>query len=333
MKGHLVLKGVSKSFGKEKVLNDLDLSVKEGTIAALLGPSGCGKSTILKIIAGLTKQDRGKVMLNGRNINNLPASRRGIGLVFQNYSLFPKMNVYRNIEFGLKIRKVNKAERKKRCKGILELVGLCGLEDKYPSHLSGGQQQRVALARVLVVDPQVLLLDEPFAALDASIRKKLRRDLLELQERLGFTSIFVTHDQEEAFEIGHHISVMNQGRIEQTGRPRDLYDCPGSPFIARFVGNVNTIMLDIGEGCGKRWVMVRPEDVRIERLSEKMVSKGVKGKLLNYTFFGPFIEAVVMLENGNTLRVLLSKGEFVRKDLRRGDEVKVKILHYRSFPY
>jgi putative spermidine/putrescine transport system ATP-binding protein len=331
MREQLILRKVSRSFGKERVLKAMDMTVERGTITALLGPSGCGKSTALKIIAGLIRQDGGNVILNGRRMDDVPANRRDVGFVFQNYSLFPNMTARKNVEFGLSVKRTGRYERRKRAMKLLDIMGLADMENKKPSELSGGQQQRVALARALAIDPKILLLDEPFAALDTTIRRKLRRDLLEIQERLGFTSIFVTHDQEEAFEVGSEIAVMNDGKIEQSGRPRDLYDNPRTSFVAGFLGNVNSIVLPSDDGREMRWVMVRPEDVIINRISGNNQNGGVRGKLISYIFFGSNIEVDVLLENGNNLKVSLSKGEFLRKSLRRGDDLSVKIIRFRSF--
>jgi ABC-type Fe3+/spermidine/putrescine transport system ATPase subunit len=328
MSKDLVLKGLSKSFGKEKVLQDLDLEIKEGSMVSLLGPSGCGKSTTLKIIAGLVMQDKGTVQLGGRSLDKVPPHRRKIGFVFQSYALFPHLNALENVEFGLRIKGTPGTKRKERSKELLELVGMHEMKEKMPHHLSGGQKQRVAIARALAIDPEVLLLDEPFGALDVKIRRKLRRDLKVLQKDLGITTLFVTHDQEEAFELGDVTAVMDRGRIEQIGRPRDLYEEPRSAFVARFVGNVNVIELP---GPDKVTVMVRPEDIRMMKLGPGDPIPKVSGTMVNYNYFGPVIECMVTMANGETMTVLMPREEFKSRNVRRGDQVKLKILKFRSF--
>ncbi|MGA1848103.1 MAG: ABC transporter ATP-binding protein [Thermoplasmatota archaeon] len=323
----LELRSIHKSFDREKIVRGLDLSVEEGSMMAVLGPSGCGKSTTLRIIAGLLKQDRGSVLVSGSPIDRLPVSRRNMGFVFQNYSLFPTMNVCQNIEFGMRMKRVPKAIRKKRCLELITLSGLEGLENRKPRELSGGQQPRVALARALAIQPELLLLDEPFGALDARIRKRIRRDLKRIQEEVGFTALFVTHDQEEAFEVGDLISVMNRGRIEQVGRPRDLYERPSTDFIARFVGTVNTILLPGKGDDPPLTVMVRPDDVTLHR------GPGfrVHGRLMSYTYLGPLIEVSVHLENGDDLTCLMQRERFRLFGFRRGDTVGVRINRFRTF--
>lgn len=327
---YLEIKGLNKSFDGEQIIKDLDCNVDQGKILAILGSSGCGKSTTLRIIAGLLKQDSGEIWMDDEHIDRIPINRRGIGFVFQNYSLFPHLTVQRNIEFGLRLRKVNPASRDRKVKELLDLVGLKGMQNRRPSQLSGGQQQRVALARALAIEPKMLLLDEPFGALDAKIRRRIRRDLKELQRDLGITTIFVTHDQEEAFEIGDLVGVMNMGVLEQVDLPRNLYDCPKSKFVAKFVGNVNVIKLPETKDEAEMEVMVRPEDIELERYIEGMQC-GICGTLANYVFLGPYIEAVVALDNKESLHSILPKSEFNKKGYRRGDRLRVKILRFKSF--
>ena len=331
MSGFLELKGIEKSFGKTKVIGSLDMEVGRGEIMAVLGPSGCGKSTTLRIIAGLIKQDRGKVCLGGRCLDGIAPERRGMGFVFQNYSLFPTMNVQRNLEFGMREKGMNKKERMKKVAHLLEMVGLSGMERKKPNVLSGGQRQRVALARALAIDPKVLLLDEPFGALDAKIRKRLRRDLRVLQSDLGITTIFVTHDQEEAFEMGDEIGIMNDGHLQQVGRPRDLYERPVNRFVASFVGNTNVINLPSTEDDTDREVMVRPEDLKVAPSKGLQKGNGVKAKVLNYTYLGSLIDVEIMLENGDRLNSIMPRREFLMKGLKRGQSVRVKIARFSSF--
>ena len=232
---------VSKRFGDFVALDDVSLEVPEGSLMALLGPSGSGKSTLLRVIAGLEEPDGGCVEISGTNATRLPAQKRGVGFVFQHYAAFKHMTVRGNVAFGLKIRKRPKDEIKRRVDELLELVHLGGFADRYPAQLSGGQRQRMALARALAPEPSVLLLDEPFGALDARVRQELRSWLRRLHDDVHVTTIFVTHDQEEAMEVAEQIVVMNDGRIEQTGEPHDLYDHPANEFVMSFVGPVNRL--------------------------------------------------------------------------------------------
>jgi sulfate transport system ATP-binding protein len=328
---HLEVRHLTKRYDGTKVVDDLNFTVDKGRILAILGPSGCGKSTTLKIIAGLIRQDSGEVWLNGERLDDVPANKRRIGFVFQHYSLFPHMTVRRNIEFGLRVGGAGPKKMARKVKELLELVGLEGMEDRKPSQLSGGQQQRVALARALAIEPRLLLLDEPFGALDAKIRKRLRRDLKKLQKNTGITTIFVTHDQEEAFEVGYMIAVMREGTIDQIDLPRDLYDNPRTSFVAQFVGNVNVISIPATDTECEMERMVRPEDVIIERDEEGKDPKMLYGLLENYTFLGPYIEVKIGLPNEDTLTSLMSKAEFLAKGLRRGHRLKVMIKSSRTF--
>lgn len=237
----ITLTGISKTFGNFIAVDNLNLKIKEGEFVALLGPSGSGKSTILRIIAGLERPDTGRVYLNGEDVTTLTTQKRRIGFVFQHYALFKHMNVRQNIAFGLEIRKKGKSEIDERVKELISLVKLEGYENHFPAQLSGGQRQRVALARTLATDPKVLLLDEPFGALDAKVRDNLAKWLKELHSRLRITSLFVTHDQSEAIEISDKIVVINRGKVEQTGRAQEIYEQPKSRFVASFIGNVNII--------------------------------------------------------------------------------------------
>ncbi|MBQ9002946.1 MAG: sulfate ABC transporter ATP-binding protein [Eggerthellaceae bacterium] len=231
------VKNVEKHFGDFQALDDISFGVEQGELVALLGPSGSGKTTILRAIAGLDRQDAGDIVIDGRVVNDIPGSERGIGFVFQNYALFRYMTVAENIAFGLKVKKVPKADIDARVKELVELIGLSGKEDNYPNELSGGQRQRVAFARALAPNPQVLLLDEPFGAIDAKIRKELRSWLREIVTQLHITSLFVTHDQEEAFEVSDRVIIMSNGRIEQIGAPAEIYSKPATGFVACFAGN------------------------------------------------------------------------------------------------
>ena len=238
---YIEMKNVNKSFGDFQAAKDISFGVEKGSMAALLGPSGSGKTTILRMIAGLELQDSGDVIIEGRVVNDVAAGDRGIGFVFQNYALFRYMTVYDNIAFGLKVKKVPKDKVRARVTELIELVGLTGMEKRYPNELSGGQRQRVAFARALAPDPQLLLLDEPFAAIDAKVRKELRTWLKQMITQVGITSIFVTHDQEEAVEVADRIIVINDGRIEQTGDPIEIYKRPRTPFVAQFIGTSSVI--------------------------------------------------------------------------------------------
>src|ERR1700750_540378 len=251
---------VSKRFNDFIALDQVSLAIPEGSLTALLGPSGSGKSTLLRVIAGLEQPDTGQVLLNDEDVTATPARERGVGMVFQHYAAFKHMTVYDNVAFGLKIRKWKKPETSKRVHELLQLVQLDGLAGRFPSQLSGGQRQRRALARALAVEPQVLLLDEPFGALDAKVRKDLRRWLRPLHEECRVSSIFVTHDQEEALEVADRVVLMNKGRVEQSGTPNEVYNHPATPFVYGFLGSVNLFRHASG---GDRVDYVRPHEIDI----------------------------------------------------------------------
>ena len=231
--------GVSKRFGNFQALENIDLKVRDGALLALLGPSGSGKTTLLRVIAGLETPDAGRIDYHGEDVTDVSARDRGVGFVFQHYALFRQMTVFENIAFGLRVRKRPRAEVRERVRELLSLTRLESLENRYPAQLSGGQRQRVALARALAIRPKVLLLDEPFGALDAKVRQELRQWLRRLHDELHTTSVFVTHDQEEAFEVADEVVVMNKGRVEQIGSPRQVFDHPANSFVLDFLGNVN----------------------------------------------------------------------------------------------
>lgn len=241
MKPYLKLAGIRKQFGDTTVLNQVNLNIREGELVTLLGPSGCGKSTLLRCIAGLTELNDGQIWLDDKDIANLPPRSREIGMVFQSYALFPNMTVSENIGYGMKMRGAAKETRRQRAEELLELIDMADKRDAYPQHLSGGQQQRVALARSLAVQPKVLLLDEPLSALDAKIRKNLRTEIREIQKRFNMTTIFVTHDQEEALTLSDRVCLMNKGSIVQQGTPEELYTKPKTEFVARFMGSYNVL--------------------------------------------------------------------------------------------
>jgi len=245
MTGKVEFSKVSKSFGAVKALVEFDLSIEEGELVTLLGPSGCGKSTALRVAAGFETPDSGDVSIGGASILAQSANKRGIGMVFQNYSLFPHLTVTQNLEFGMRVRNIAREKRSARVGELLELVRLSGLSDRYPHQISGGQQQRVALARALAVEPRVLLLDEPLSALDATVRIEVREEIRRIQRASGIATIFVTHDQEEALAISDRICVMSNGKIEQVGAPDVVYRSPSTEFVARFVGKVNDIEVEV----------------------------------------------------------------------------------------
>ncbi|WP_257347362.1 ABC transporter ATP-binding protein [Pseudalkalibacillus decolorationis] len=238
---YLQLKGVVKKFNQVDVVKRLSLDIKKGELISFLGPSGCGKTTTLNMIAGFLDVDGGAIEVEGKPVHLLPPHKRNMGMVFQNYALFPHMTVFENASYGLKLRKVTKSEIHQRVQEALEMVNLEGYEKRYPKELSGGQQQRVALARALVIRPLVLLLDEPLSNLDAKLRQKMREEIVEIQKRVGITTIFVTHDQEEALAISDRIAVMNKGKIEQIDTPENIYNNPQSAFVSQFIGEVNQL--------------------------------------------------------------------------------------------
>ncbi|WP_373233384.1 ABC transporter ATP-binding protein [Cohnella sp.] len=263
MNAFLELRGIRKQFGNTNVLDNVDLQIREGELVTLLGPSGCGKSTLLRCIAGLTDLDGGQILLEQKDIVKLPPRSREIGMVFQSYALFPNLTVSENIQYGMKMRGASKEERRKRSEELLALIDLEDKRDAYPQHLSGGQQQRVALARSLAVQPKVLLLDEPLSALDAKIRKNLRTEIRDIQKRFNMTTIFVTHDQEEALTLSDRVCLMNKGSIVQEGTPEELYTTPRTEFVARFMGSYN--------------VLTKPEAMRLfERLDSAAESFAVR---------------------------------------------------------
>ncbi|MDX6699731.1 MAG: sulfate/thiosulfate transport system ATP-binding protein [Solirubrobacteraceae bacterium] len=303
--------GVSKRFGDFVALDDVSLTVPDGSLTALLGPSGGGKSTLLRVIAGLEVADSGDVRIGGESMGDVPARKRGVGLVFQHYAAFKHMTVRDNVGFGLRIRRRPKPEVTARVDELLALVHLHGLADRYPSQLSGGQRQRMALARALAVEPRVLLLDEPFGALDARVRAELREWLRRLHEEVHVTTIFVTHDQEEAMEVAEQIAVINEGRLEQVGRPSDLYESPANPFVMGFVGPVNRI--------GESWV--RPHDVELlldrrEGTTEALVDRVVR--------LGFEVRVTLTLADGTALSAQLTRAEVEELELEPGQIVHVR---------
>src|ERR1044071_8957547 len=245
------LRNVGKRFGEVTAVRNVTFSVKEGELMALLGPSGGGKTTVLRMIAGLEMPTTGDVFIRGQRVNDLPVQKRNIGFVFQNYALFKSMNVFKNVAFGLKIKKWKRADIKARVEELLVMFGLEGLDKRYPHQLSGGQRQRVAIARALASKPSVLLLDEPFGAVDAKIRQELRERLVTLHHEVNVTTIFVTHDQEEALEVSDRIVIFSRGNLEQIGRPREVYEQPANEFVARFIGVMNVLDTEVVNGVAR----------------------------------------------------------------------------------
>lgn len=269
---YVELKHISKTFKNFKAADDISFSVEKGKLIGLLGPSGSGKTTILRILAGLETADSGEIYIDGKPVSQIPAEKRGIGFVFQNYALFRHKTVFDNIAFGLKINHWKKGDIQDRVDELMELVGLTGLEERYPKQLSGGQRQRVAFARALAVQPQLLLLDEPFAAIDAKVRKELREWLRELINQVGITSIFVTHDQDEAVEVADKIIITNHGRIEQTGSPVEVYNNPRTPFVVQFLGNPisidHTRFKGFRDTTADASAVIRPEYITVRKKNE-----------------------------------------------------------------
>lgn len=289
----ICVQNVSRSFGGFRAIDALSLDVATGSLVALLGPSGCGKSTLLRMIAGLEPVDEGRVYLNGSDATTLPVQERRVGFVFQHFALFKHLTVRENIGFGLRLRRWPAHRVRQRVEELLALVQLQSFASRYPYQLSGGQRQRVSLARALAVEPQVLLLDEPFSALDAKVRKELRAWLRNLQEQTGVTTVIVTHDQEEAMEVADRIVVMNQGRIEQIGSPAEIYDHPATPFVMRFVGEVNEIAPDS---------FVRPQDLD---LLDEPHPQSLPAVLKRVIHLGKETQAELLLEDGRSIHVQL----------------------------
>ena len=331
---YVELKNINKNFGDYKASDNVNFGVEKGKLIGLLGPSGSGKTTILRMIAGLETPDSGDIIIDGVRVNDLAASKRGIGFVFQNYALFRYMTVYDNIAFGLRVQKADKKKIDERVRELIKLIGLEGLEKRYPSQLSGGQRQRVAFARALAPNPQLLLLDEPFAAIDAMkhVRKELRSWLREMIEKLGVTSIFVTHDQDEAIEVADEIIITNKGRIEQTGTPIEIYHNPKTAFTASFFGETTFVddylkfhNFEHIENVEK--AIVRPEFVKVTKKNEvqKYKSSASHGVTKNVLFRGDSIEVVVDVD-GTELKARRGLDE---QAIEVGEEVDVFL--YRIF--
>jgi len=309
--------GVQRQFGQVTALAGLDLEIEKGELIALLGPSGCGKTTALRILGGFDRPDAGRVLVNDVDVSSMPPNKRDMGMVFQAYSLFPNMDVRTNVAFGLRMRRREKAKRLKQADELLELVGLTQTADRYPYQLSGGQQQRVAIARALAIEPTVLLLDEPLSALDARVRTQLRAEIRSLQQRLGITTLFVTHDQSEALSIADRVGVMQNGRLEQVDTPEAVYRHPATPFVAEFVGAMNRVSGRLGdagdvqvlsqrlkvlnpnsmESGAAVYALLRPEGVAV------VPDPAGPGEVTQRTFLGSTVRLEVTLDTGQKILV------------------------------
>jgi sulfate transport system ATP-binding protein len=314
----IAVEGVEKRFGTFEALKGVSLEVPNGSLTALLGPSGSGKSTLLRVIAGLEVPDAGTVLIAGNEVTGVTPQKRGVGFVFQHYAAFKHMTVEKNVGFGLKIRKRPKDEIKAKVDELLKLVHLDGFAHRYPSELSGGQRQRMALARALAVEPEVLLLDEPFGALDATVRKELRTWLRRLHEDVHVTTIFVTHDQEEAMDVAEQIVVMNDGRIEQVGSPRDLYEEPSNAFVMGFVGEVNKLGDDL----------VRPHDIEILLEPDTTTQEG---QIERVAHLGFEVRVELVLDDGRRLAVQTTRQDAEERELESGQIVYLRPDRERRF--
>ncbi len=328
----IVVRGANKRFGDFAALDDVDFTVPKGSLTSLLGPSGSGKSTLLRAIAGLDNPDSGTVVINGRDVTDIPPQRRGIGFVFQHYAAFKHLTVRDNVAFGLKIRKKSKTEIKDKVDNLLEVVGLSGFQNRYPNQLSGGQRQRMALARALAVDPEVLLLDEPFGALDAKVREDLRAWLRRLHDEVHVTTVLVTHDQSEALDISDRIAVLNKGRIEQVGSPSEVYDAPANAFVMSFLGAVSSL----------NGVLVRPHDIRVGRnpdmaiatTDDSIQATGVTRAVIERVVMLGF-EVRVELINAAThtpFTAQITRGDAEALGLKEGDTFYVRATRVPELP-
>lgn len=331
---YVEMKNIYKRYGDFLASDNVSFGIEKGKLVALLGPSGSGKTTLLRMIAGLENPNSGDIFIDGKRVNDIPASKRGIGFVFQNYALFRYMTAFDNVAFGLELQKMPKKQIKERVKELLELTGLSGMEKRYPNQLSGGQRQRVAFARALAPNPQVLLLDEPFAAIDAKVRTELRSWLKEMVEKLGITSIFVTHDQDEAVEVADEIIITNHGTIEQMGTPVEIYKSPGTPFVAKFIGRSSVVEeygklkgFDQVEGADR--AVIRPEFIKISKSGklDQYISAAETGVVKDVVFRGNRIDITVDI---NGIEVVGERS--LEKDLVSVGET-VHVLIYRLYVF
>ena len=324
MANAITVVGANKRYGDFVALDNVDFVVPAGSLTALLGPSGSGKSTLLRAIAGLDTPDSGTITINGRDVTNIAPQRRGIGFVFQHYAAFKHLTVRDNVAFGLKIRKVAKSDIKDRVDNLLEVVGLAGFQTRYPNQLSGGQRQRMALARALAVDPQVLLLDEPFGALDAKVREDLRAWLRRLHDEVHVTTVLVTHDQAEALDVADRIAVLNKGRIEQIGTPAEVYDSPANSFVMSFLGNVSSL----------NGILVRPHDIRVGRTPEMAIAAGdgtaestgvIRATIERVVYLGFEVRVeLISATTGAPFVAQITRGDAEALGLKDGDTVYVR---------
>ena len=354
------LKGVVKRFDKVVAVEKMDLEIKEGTLVTLLGPSGCGKTTLLRIVAGLEEPTEGQIFIKGKRVNDVPIHQRNLGMIFQNYALFPHKTIFDNVAFGLKYRNVPKAQIKEKVEKALEMVRLPGVGNRYPSQLSGGQQQRIAMARAIVIEPDVLLMDEPLSALDENLREEMRVEVGNLQQLLGVTTIFVTHDQREALSMSDKVVVMKDGQKLQEGTPEEVYNNSSNHFVADFLGHSNfaegevmkregnwvSVKLDDGHGIlanpsASDWtpgdrveVVARAQKFKIEPREQSALHLGVNhfyGTVKNRSYMGGEISYFVELENGTMIHVI---NLVVSQSLQRGEEVAIQVdpVHCRLLP-
>jgi sulfate transport system ATP-binding protein len=336
------LRNVTKQFGDVVAVQDVSFSVNEGELMALLGPSGGGKTTVLRMIAGLEVPSSGDVFIRGQRVNDLSVQERNIGFVFQNYALFKNMNVFKNIAFGLKIKKWKRGDIKSRVAELLDLLGLQGLDKRYPHQLSGGQRQRVAIARALASKPSVLLLDEPFGAVDAKIRQELREWLVTLHTELNVTTIFVTHDQEEALEVSNRIVIFSRGNLEQVGVPREIYEQPANEFVARFIGVMNVLDAEVQRevacvGELRFPAENQPDGTRLRigfrpyavQISTDLGAYPYRAVLRRTYFLGIMLRLELELPSGLILRSRITKEEYAQLGLQDGREISFSIRNYR----
>ena len=341
---YLQLENLHRSFGTFKALKGINIDLEQGEFLSLLGPSGCGKTTALRLVAGFDQPNEGRILVEGKDLTRVPPNKRDMGMVFQAYSLFPNMNARQNVEFGLRIRGKHKGGGRSRVDDLLELVGLAHAVDRYPHQLSGGMQQRVALARALAIEPRVLLLDEPLSALDAKVRVQLREEIRRIQLELGITTLYVTHDQEEALAISDHVAVMYGGVIEQMGTPTEMYTAPATPFVAEFIGTMNRLeatVVDGGSGevehsgmklrvdaaKGRRngervLVLIRPESLELEAATNGSAPNSFTGEVLTQTFLGPVTRVKV---SGSGMNLIADMSTARAAALPVGARVSAKI--------